>query len=68
MLRLYDPSGQQLRAIGLDLLGFSEPLWSPDGRSLASLTSAKALIVFDENGDWRLRVETQWKDLLGWAG
>ncbi|MFL5736512.1 MAG: hypothetical protein ACJ76P_04160 [Actinomycetota bacterium] len=66
VLRVFDPATRELRAIGLDLLGFSEPVWSPDGRSLASLTSAKALIVFDVAGDWRLRVETTWSDLLGW--
>src|SRR3954470_4194248 len=41
VLRIFDPDTEELRAIGLDLLGFSEPFWSPDGRSLASLTSAK---------------------------
>jgi WD40 repeat protein len=67
VLRIFDPTTGELRAIGLDLLGFSQPVWSPDGRSLASLTSAKALIVFDVAGDWRLRVETQWRDLLAWG-
>jgi WD40 repeat protein len=67
VLRLYDPASQHLQAIGLDLLGFSEPQWSPDGTSLASLTSAKALIVFDVRGEWRFRVETQWRDLLAWG-
>jgi hypothetical protein len=64
VLRLWDPESDHLRAIGLDLLGFSEPQWSPDGSSLASLTSAKSLIVFDPGGAWRLRVETTWEDQL----
>jgi WD40 repeat protein len=68
VLRLWDPESDHLRAIGLDLLGFSEPQWSPDGSSLASLTSAKSLIVFDPGGAWRLRVETTWEDLLAWGG
>jgi hypothetical protein len=68
VLRLWDPESDHLRAIGLDLLGFSAPQWSPDGSSLASLTSAKSLIVFDPGGAWRLRVETTWEDLLAWGG
>ena len=67
VLRVFDPTTHELRAIGLDLIGFSEPVWSPDGRSLATMTSAKALIVFDAVGDWRLRVETRWRELLAWG-
>ena len=67
VVRLWDPDSNRLRAFGLDLLGFSEPLWSPDGSSLATLTSAKSLIVFDPSGAWRLRVNTTWRDLLGWG-
>jgi hypothetical protein len=67
VLRVFDARTRRLRAVGLDLLGFSQPVWSPDGRSLASLTSAKALLVLDVEGDWRLRVATRWSDLLGWG-
>ncbi len=67
VLRLYDPEAKDLRAMGLDLLGFSQPLWSPDGNSIATLTSSNALIVLDVRGDWHLRVETRWRDLLAWT-
>jgi hypothetical protein len=67
VLRLWDPATDHLEAIGLDLLGFSVPQWAPDGSSLAALTSAKSLIVFDPRGTWQLRVETTWRDLLAWG-
>jgi hypothetical protein len=67
VVRIFHPDSGDLQAFGLDLLGFSQPAWSPDGRSLAVLTSAHALLVVDVLGDWKLHVETRWSDLIGWG-
>jgi hypothetical protein len=48
-------------------LGFDGLAWSPDGSSLASLTSGDFLLVVGTDDVWRARVSTTWNTLLGWA-
>jgi hypothetical protein len=70
-LRVFDPSNADPsnaeRVIALDALGFEGLLWSPDGSSLATMTSADALLVVGTDARWRTRVETTWNWLLAWT-
>jgi hypothetical protein len=66
-LRTFDPATGAHRVVALDALAFEGLLWSPDGSSLATLTSAGALLVVGTDDVWRSRVETTWNAMLGWA-
>jgi hypothetical protein len=66
VIRLFDPQSTRLWTVALDPIGFSGLIWSPDGRSLATLTSAHALLVMGLNGTWRLRTATNWMNLVAW--
>jgi hypothetical protein len=66
VLRTFDPEDGTRRVVALDALAFEGLVWSPDGSSLATLTSAGALLVVGADGVWRARVETTWNDVLGW--
>lgn len=65
-LRTFDPVSGARRVVALDALAFDGLLWSPDGSSLATLTSAGALLVVGTDDLWRARVETTWNAMLGW--
>jgi hypothetical protein len=67
VLRTFDPAAGTHRVVALDPLGFDGLVWSPDGSSLASLTSAGSLLVVGTDGAWRSRVDTTWSSMLGWA-
>jgi hypothetical protein len=67
VLRTFDPSTGERRVVALDGLGFDGLVWSPDGSSLATLTSAGALLVVGTDGVWRARVQTTWNGMLGWV-
>ena len=41
--------------------------WAPDGTSLGVLTGTGTLLVVNMDGDWLLRRETDWRELIGWA-
>jgi hypothetical protein len=66
-LRLFDPASARERVIGLDALGFDGLLWAPDGTSLATMTSAGALLVVGTDERWRARVDTTWNRMLAWT-
>jgi hypothetical protein len=66
VLRTFDAEDGTRRVVALDALAFDGLVWSPDGSSLATLTSAGALLVVGADGVWRDRVETTWNDILGW--
>jgi hypothetical protein len=65
-LRIFDPADGSSRVVALDALAFDGLVWSPDGSSLATLTSAGALLVVGTDDVWRARVETTWNAVLGW--
>jgi hypothetical protein len=67
VLRIFDPTSDELRAIALDPLGFSGLAWAPDGSSIALLTGSSALLVLDPDGRWLDRVATDWKGLVAWT-
>jgi hypothetical protein len=66
-LRTFDPKTGAHRVVALDALGFDDLVWSPDGSSLATLTSAGALLVVGTDDVWRTRVQTTWNAMLGWT-
>jgi hypothetical protein len=67
-LRVFDPSTRAERVIALDALGFEGLVWSPDGSSVATMTSSGALLVVGTDERWRARVDTTWTALLAWVG
>jgi hypothetical protein len=67
VLRVFDPATGAHRVVALDPLTFDGLVWSPDGSSLASLTSAGFLLVVGTDGSWRARVDTTWSSMLGWV-
>jgi hypothetical protein len=67
VLRTFDPATGTRRVVALDPLGFDGLVWSPDGSSLASLTSAGFLLVVGSDGGWRARVDTTWSSMVGWV-
>jgi hypothetical protein len=66
VLRTFDPIGGVSRVVALDALAFDGLVWSSDGASLATLTSAGAVLVVGTDDVWRTRVETTWNAILGW--
>jgi hypothetical protein len=66
VLRTFDPADGRGRVVALDALAFDGLVWSPDGSSLATLTSAGALLVVGTDEVWRARVDTTWNAVLGW--
>jgi hypothetical protein len=66
-LRLFDPRSGAERVIGLDALGFDGLVWSPDGTSVATMTSSGALLVVGTDERWRARVDTTWNRILAWT-
>lgn len=67
VLRVFDPSSDELRAVFLAPVGFSGMAWAPDGASIALLTGAEELVVARLDGAWLLRRATDWETLLGWS-
>jgi WD40 repeat protein len=67
VLRLFDARTRVLRTVALDPQGYAGMRWSPDGTSIAALTSSSSLVVVDPSGRWLLRVKTDWRGLLGWT-
>jgi hypothetical protein len=66
VLRAFDSATGELRALSMFPVGYAGMEWSPDGGSLAVLTGTGALLVVDLEGNWLLRRETDWRELLGW--
>lgn len=66
VLRVFDTKAGELRALSMFPVGYAGIQWAPDGTSLAVLTGTGVVLVVDLNGDWLLRRETAWKQLLGW--
>ena len=67
VLRVFDMSSGDLRALSLFPVGYAGIQWAPDGSSLAVLTGTGTLLVVNMDGDWLLRRETDWRELIGWA-
>jgi hypothetical protein len=67
VLRTFDPSSGELRAVSLAPVGFAGIAWAPDGESIALLTGAEQLVVARLDGTWLLRRATDWDALLGWS-
>jgi hypothetical protein len=66
VLRVFDMSTGDLRALSLFPVGYAGIQWAPDGTSLAVLTGTGTLLVVNMDGDWLLRRETDWRELIGW--
>jgi hypothetical protein len=66
VVRTFDPATGAHRVVALDPLAFDGLVWSPDGSSLATLTSGGFLLVVGTDGSWRARVDTTWSSMLGW--
>ncbi|MGZ4137084.1 MAG: hypothetical protein ACXVPX_05880 [Actinomycetota bacterium] len=66
VVRTFDPAAGSHRVVALDPLAFDGLVWSPDGSSLATLTSGGFLLVVGTDGSWRARVDTTWSSMLGW--
>jgi hypothetical protein len=66
VLRVFDMTTGDLRALSMFPLGYAGMQWAPDGASLAVLTGTGALMVVDLDGTWLLHRETDWRGLLGW--
>ncbi len=67
VLRAYDMQTRELHALSLFSVGYSGMQWAPDGTSIAVLTGTGVLLVVDLGGDWLLRRETDWNELIGWS-
>jgi hypothetical protein len=67
VLRVFDASAGELRAVSLAPVGFVGAVWAPDGSSIALLTGGEKLVVVRLDGTWLLRRDTEWKALLGWS-
>jgi WD40 repeat protein len=66
VLRTFDAASGTGRVVALDPLGFQGLAWSPDGSSLATLTSGHFLLVVGTDDVWRARVYATWDGVLGW--
>jgi hypothetical protein len=66
VVRTFDPATGAHGVVALDPLAFDGLVWSPDGSSLATLTSGGFLLVVGTDGSWRARVDTTWSSMLGW--
>jgi hypothetical protein len=67
VLRVFDMSTGDLRALSLFPVGYAGIQWAPDGTSLAVLTGTGTLLVVNMDGTWLLRRETDWRELIGWS-
>lgn len=67
VLRVFDATTGELRAVSLAPVGFVGTAWAPDGSSIALLTGGEKLVVVHLDGTWLLRRDTDWKALLGWS-
>jgi hypothetical protein len=67
VLRTFNMKTGSLHALSLFSVGYSGMQWAPDGTSIAVLTGTGVLLVVDLGGDWLLRRETDWNELIGWS-
>jgi hypothetical protein len=67
VLRGFDMATGDLRALSMFPVGYAGIQWAPDGTSLAVLTGTGTLLVVNMDGDWLLRRETDWRELIGWT-
>ncbi len=67
VLRVFDMSTGDLQALSMFPVGYAGMQWAPDGTTLAVLTGTGTLLVLNMDGDWLLRRETDWRELIGWA-
>jgi hypothetical protein len=66
VLRVFDTATGELRALSMFPVGYAGIQWAPDGTAVAVLTGTGVVLVVDLNGDWLLRRETDWKQLVAW--
>jgi Tol biopolymer transport system component len=67
ILRLFDPATSSLTALTFAPGGFAATTWSPDGSSIGLLTQPGQLIIVTLDGQWQLRRDVQWDNVLGWS-
>jgi hypothetical protein len=67
VLRVFDMSTGDLRALSMFPVGYAGIQWAPDGTSLAVLTGTGTLLVVNMDGTWLMRRDTDWRELIGWA-
>ena len=66
VLRVFDTATGELRSLSMFPVGYAGIQWAPDGTAIAVLTGTGVVLVVDLNGDWLLRRESDWKQLVAW--